>query len=134
MTNLRSRCTLVLTLLLTSVLLVVPSGKNWLICIESDGRIHIESGAEGCCESGAPGARTGLALSVLAGAEDCGSCRDVLADSAPARPAALASIPSPASQLCLQAGFETTAHSFAFPAADPPSSTLASLQTIIIRC
>ena len=68
--------------------------------------------------------------------DDCGSCRDVLAGSAPARPTASGSAPLPAFHLspgpaALGTG---TGHAFALPACELPSLTLASLQTIVIRC
>jgi hypothetical protein len=137
MTILRSRCTLALTLLLTSALLVVPGGKHLLICIEADGRIHVESGAELCCDSGAPSAETSVRIGTFAGAgDDCGSCRDVLAGSAPARPTSAGSVAPPAF-LC--AGPDPVLAASAMgvfgPMSDaPPSTTLASLQTIVIRC
>jgi hypothetical protein len=135
MTTLRSRCTLALTLLLTSALLVVPGGKHLLICIEADGRIHVESGADLCCDSGAPSAETSVGIGVFAGAgDDCGSCRDVLAGSAPARPTSAGSVAPPAF-LCVGPDpvLAASAPSISGPCASP-SPALASLQTTVIRC
>ena len=135
MTTLRSRCTRALTLLLTSALLVVPGGKHLLICIEADGRIHLESRAELCCDGGAPSAETSFRVGAFTDAgDDCGSCRDVLAGSAPARPTADGSMPPPAF-LCVgpDPGLATSTPSVFGPFI-PPSSALASLQTTVIRC
>jgi len=132
MSILRERFTRALTLLLASALLVV-SGGNLLICIEADGRIHLDSGAETCCDNDTPAADAGAMLGAPnRAADDCGSCRDVLAGSAPARQAAPGSFAPPMAQLCL--GGESTARSLVLPAADPPSPILASLHTTVIRC
>jgi hypothetical protein len=137
MPNLRSRCTLALTLLLTSALLIVPGGKHLLICIEADGRIHVESGTEVCCDSGPPSAETSVGIGTFAGAgDDCGSCRDLLAGSAPARPTAAGSVAPPAFLwVGPDAGLAANATGVFGPVSDaPPSTALASLQTIVIRC
>lgn len=137
MTNHRSRCTLVLTLLLTSALLVVPGGKHLLICIEADGRIHVESGAEVCCDSEAPSAEASARIGAFTGAgDDCGSCRDLLAGSAPARPTSAGSVAPPAF-LCVgpDPGLAASATGVYGLLSDAsPSTALASLQTIVIRC
>lgn len=137
MTSFRSRCARTFSLLLTSALLVVSGGKHLLICIEVDGRIHLESGAELCCDSDAPPVAASALISVQARAgDDCGSCRDVLAGSAPARPNDSGPALPPAFHLCAgpnELG-DRTGLVCDLPATDPPSLTLASIQTIVIRC
>jgi hypothetical protein len=107
-----------------------------LICIEADGRIHVESGTEPCCDTGAPSTETGASVAAPTGSGDCGSCRDVLAGSAPARQTASGSVPPPGFQICHapDAGPDDDSTPLGLPASDPPSLILASLQTIVIRC
>jgi hypothetical protein len=154
----RSTCARTLLWLLAGALLTVPSGERLLLCIEADGRIHLEGvggSAAGpdagiCCERtlssasrlGDAGAWAAPRESVLGApsGEQCGPCRDVVASSVPGRAANLRSAITPALHLPaasthLDLSRESTDFG-PFPLSTCPSSspTLASLKTIVIRC
>jgi hypothetical protein len=152
----RSPCARALPWILAA-LFAVPQGGRLLLCIEADGRVHVEGAgaghagraAEVCCDVTLTAA-SAFALSAApsvageafadAGGKPCGPCRDVVASAIPGRAVNLRS--AAASALHLPA---SGAHSdLACPAADldrfplsiclPSSPILVSLETTFIRC